>query len=301
MKLETFDFNSMAVRVLEREGQPWFVAADVCRVLELTNAAMACDGLDEDEKGVSITDTLGGKQKMNIISESGLYALIFKSRKPQARAFRKWVTAEVLPALRRGGEYVLPTGAVVAADAAVEVVSVLSFVRERCVGWTLERQMSLGLMVRRYAKSMGVVFQRVEEPGVGPVFGFARPVLEAVRVTMAPVQAVLENAEAQELAALLRSLHEEHHGNVVLSAEEVRRAAVRMGLFPRVMKMRSESARQSAFGCLVARYAGHVFPGGYVVENLRTSSRRLYAIRQEQGTENGELRTENTTRRDRAA
>ena len=65
-------------------------------------------GLDEDEKGISSTDTLGGHQEVVVVSESGLYALIFKSRKPHAVRFRKWVTAEGLPALRRNGSYAMP-------------------------------------------------------------------------------------------------------------------------------------------------------------------------------------------------
>jgi prophage antirepressor-like protein len=108
MSLTTFDFNSQAVRVMEREGQPWFVAADVCRVLEIANSRDAVSGLDEDEKGVGNADTPGGSQKMSLISESGLYALVFKSRKPEARTFRKWVTSEVLPAIRRTGAYQIP-------------------------------------------------------------------------------------------------------------------------------------------------------------------------------------------------
>lgn len=103
--LKHFNFEGADFRVVERSGQPWFVAADVCRVLELANSRDAVSALDEDEKGVAITDTPGGGQKMQVISESGLYALIFKSRKAQARAFRKWVTAEVLPALRQAGRY----------------------------------------------------------------------------------------------------------------------------------------------------------------------------------------------------
>lgn len=108
MKLETFDFNEAPVRVLLRDEQPWFVAADVCRVLELTNTSKTCETLDDDEKGITNGDTLGGAQQMLIISESGLYALVFKSRKPEARKFRKWVTSEVLPALRQTGAYQIP-------------------------------------------------------------------------------------------------------------------------------------------------------------------------------------------------
>ena len=108
--LQTFDFKSTPVRALDRAGQPWFVAADVCRALDISNHRDAVQALDDDEKGVANADTLGGVQKTQIISESGLYALIFKSRKPEAKAFRKWVTSEVLPAIRRTGGYAVLTG-----------------------------------------------------------------------------------------------------------------------------------------------------------------------------------------------
>ena len=104
-----FQFHDTTIAVMNRNGQPWFVAADVCRVLELTNTSKACDTLEDDEKGVTNGDTLGGKQQLLIISESGLYSLIFKSRKPEAKAFRKWVTSEVLPSIRKTGGYGLPT------------------------------------------------------------------------------------------------------------------------------------------------------------------------------------------------
>ncbi len=104
--LTVFDFEDAAVRIIARDGEPWFVAADVCRILELGNTGMAISRLDDDEKGVTNVDTLGGRQEMSIISESGLYALVFTSRKPEAKRFRKWVTGTVLPAIRRHGVYV---------------------------------------------------------------------------------------------------------------------------------------------------------------------------------------------------
>lgn len=98
-------------RLLKINGNPFFVAKDVCDVLGIINHKEVVARLDEDEKGVAIISPLqkfergGGKQKTLIISESGLYALIFQSRKPSAKAFRKWVTAEVLPAIRKNGGY----------------------------------------------------------------------------------------------------------------------------------------------------------------------------------------------------
>lgn len=103
-----FDFESNAVRVVEIEGEPWFVAADVCRVLEHSNSRMAMKRwLDDDEKGVTVCYTLGGEQEMSIVSESGLFALILHSRTPAAKRFRKWVTSEVIPSLRKYGSFTL--------------------------------------------------------------------------------------------------------------------------------------------------------------------------------------------------
>ncbi|WP_420415831.1 Bro-N domain-containing protein [Marinovum algicola] len=112
-----FDFEEQAVRVVMRGEDPWFVAADVCRVLGISNARDAVSRLDDDERDqvdamtVGNTDgqtQRGGARVFNIINESGLYALIFTSSKVEAKRFRKWVTSEVLPALRTYGRYDMP-------------------------------------------------------------------------------------------------------------------------------------------------------------------------------------------------
>lgn len=105
-----FHFEESAdVRVIVKEGEPWFVAKDVCDVLGLTNSRVSTQSLDPDEKGVSKVYTpAGGEQEMTIINESGLYALVIRSNKPNARKFRKWITAEVLPAIRKTGRYIGP-------------------------------------------------------------------------------------------------------------------------------------------------------------------------------------------------
>ena len=101
-----FNFGAHAVRVITRNNQPWFVASDVCNALGYINSRDAvAKHLDDDEKGVANSDTLGGKQQLTIISESGLYALVLRSRKPEARKFAKWVTSEVLPSIRQTGGY----------------------------------------------------------------------------------------------------------------------------------------------------------------------------------------------------
>lgn len=97
-----------AVRVVDMNGEPWFVARDVCECLELGNPRTSIALLDEDEKGVHTMDTPGGAQEMSIVSEAGLYSLILRSRKPEAKAFKRWITHEVLPAIRKHGGYLTP-------------------------------------------------------------------------------------------------------------------------------------------------------------------------------------------------
>lgn len=109
--LSVFSFQeSHPVRVVMVDGNPWFVAKDICDALGLTNSRVSLDALDDDEKGVTSTYTPGGNQKVSIISESGLYTLILRCRDAvkqgtTAWRFRKWVTNEVLPAIRKNGEY----------------------------------------------------------------------------------------------------------------------------------------------------------------------------------------------------
>ena len=110
--VEVFNFSQerKPVRVCAINGAPWFVAKDVCEVLGISKYRDSVAALDEDERGSVLMDTLGGKQQMAAINESGLYHLIFQSRKAEARKFRKWVTGEVLPSIRRKGYYGQPKG-----------------------------------------------------------------------------------------------------------------------------------------------------------------------------------------------
>ena len=98
-------YKDNQLRVIDKNGDPWFVAKDVCEILELGNTSQAVSYLDDDEKGISINDTPSGRQEMLIVSESGLYSLIFRSRKDEAKNFRRWVTHEVLPSIRKTGGY----------------------------------------------------------------------------------------------------------------------------------------------------------------------------------------------------
>ena len=104
--LAPFAFGSYQVRVItDAQGVPWFVAADVCNALDLGNSRDALTRLDDDEKSTASIPTPGGAQSFTTVNEPGLYSLIFGSRKPEARAFKRWVTHEVLPTIRRTGTY----------------------------------------------------------------------------------------------------------------------------------------------------------------------------------------------------
>lgn len=95
------------VRTMVIDNEPWFVGKDVADILEYRESAKAIrDRVDVDDKGVSVLDTPGGKQEMVIINESGLYSLILSSKLPKAKEFKRWVTGEVLPSIRKNGGYV---------------------------------------------------------------------------------------------------------------------------------------------------------------------------------------------------
>lgn len=98
------DFGELRIEM--KNGEPWFVAADVCRALDISNSRDAVNRLDADEKGVVLTDTPGGMQNVTIINEPGLYSLVLGSRKPEAKAFKRWITHDVIPAIRKTGGYI---------------------------------------------------------------------------------------------------------------------------------------------------------------------------------------------------
>lgn len=103
--LPTLTFEADSIRSVRKNGQRWFVAADICQALGLDRSRAAVSRLDEDEAAFVVIPTSGGPQKTHIVSESGAYHLTFVSRKPVAKQFRRWVTEEVLPQIRRTGEY----------------------------------------------------------------------------------------------------------------------------------------------------------------------------------------------------
>lgn len=106
-ELKTFENERFGnVRVTMIDNEPWFVATDVCKALDVKNNRDALTRIDDDEKGVALTDTLGGAQEVTVVNESGLYSLILGSRKPEAKVFKRWVTHDVIPTIRKTGGYV---------------------------------------------------------------------------------------------------------------------------------------------------------------------------------------------------
>ena len=95
-----------SVRTVTINGEPWFVASDVCKALEINNVSMAISRLDYDEKNtISLTEGIPGNPNNAIVNEPGLYSLVLSSRKPEAKAFKRWITHEVIPDIRQYGMY----------------------------------------------------------------------------------------------------------------------------------------------------------------------------------------------------
>ena len=169
-EIKPFLFEGEAlVRTVMVHGDPWFVATDVCRVLGIAQATRAVENLDQDEKGVTTTHTLGGLQELLIVSESGLYALVFRSRKPAAVRFRKWVTGEVLPALRRNGRYEM-------APSATEVIPPPLMERRAFPDWPLDEIRVKKGTVDMYKLVYGVMAAQ----WIAPQLGFPTPPPELI-------------------------------------------------------------------------------------------------------------------------
>ena len=106
-EIQIFNYNDREVRTIQKDGEPWFVLKDVCGILSLGTPARVAERLDADEVSLThLIDSIGRKQETTIINESGLYNVILRSDKPEAKPFRKWVTSEVLPSIRKTGGYI---------------------------------------------------------------------------------------------------------------------------------------------------------------------------------------------------
>ena len=111
MQVYTFNETDISIRIQNIDGNPWFVAKDLCDALELNDVRRAVEPLDDDEKLTGEILQSGQRRLMWLVNESGMYALVIRSNKPEAKKFRKWVTNEVLPSIRRTGSYTVQPAA----------------------------------------------------------------------------------------------------------------------------------------------------------------------------------------------
>jgi prophage antirepressor-like protein len=164
-----FQYQATNLRTFLKDGEPWFVAKDVCEVLEIKNSRDALSRLDEDEKDVALTDTPSGQQSMNVVNEYGLYNLILTSRKPEAKQFKRWITHEVIPSIRKTGQYVKPltereqliASMKLTLETAEEITHVKSEVKE--IRGMVENQITLDHgEQRRIQKAVGAKVYEIE-------------------------------------------------------------------------------------------------------------------------------------------
>lgn len=160
-EVSLFNFHGKQIRVVLIEGEPWWIAGDVCALLEISNSRDAIGRLDADERNtVALTDGTPGNPNRTIVNESGLYSLILSSRKPEAKAFKRWVTHEVLPQIRRTGAY----GREPAKEAPVPEAMMLVFQALILV----EQRLARVETVMRDAEGLPPATTRPPRPGVSP-------------------------------------------------------------------------------------------------------------------------------------
>ena len=134
-ELQIFEYQNNEVRTIERGGEPWFVLKDVCNILGISHVTDTVNRMDEDEVGqTEVIDSMGRKQIAYIVNESGLYNVILRSDKPEAKPFRKWVTSEVLPSIRKHGAYMTPEtleAAILNPDTIIRIATALKEERDK--------------------------------------------------------------------------------------------------------------------------------------------------------------------------
>ena len=157
-ELQIFNYNGNEVRTIQKDDESWWVLKDVCEVLDISQAVRVAERLDEDEVSQThITDSLGRQQSTYIINESGLYNVILRSDKPEAKPFRKWVTSEVLPSIRKHGAYMTPQKieeALLNPDTIIKLATNLKAEREKRM--ELERQAEKDKPLVTFANSVSV-------------------------------------------------------------------------------------------------------------------------------------------------
>jgi prophage antirepressor-like protein len=240
--LTVFEFREAVVRTqTDERGEIWFVASDVCRALDIGNVSQALVGLQDDERN-TLTTTEGirgrGNPNVNVISESGLYALIFKSRKPEAQDFRRWVTKEVLPSIRRTGSFGKSENGL------QEALALLLMAVERLQGKQL-RKAVLGIAA---ATSDGRDLARCWDEEVSPRW---------------------LAAENKEFGALVEVLE-----RGTFTSRRLMQRAGEIGIRGDIFRLPSDMAVRSAFGRWLMRYDGRTVRGFHFEARGHGNSRR---------------------------
>ena len=214
-----FQFKKHEVRVVEQEGAPWFVAKDVCNILGLDNITWALNGLDDDEQALEKLKSGCQHREMKIISESGLYCLIFKSRKSEAKKFRRWVTHEVLPSIRKTGGYISTSG--LTYDQQAELKEAVN----RAVRISGQnRQTAYNLTWNRLKKHFGV--ERYKEIPAAR-FHEAMALLEPPKALL-PSSLSLVNTDSLNATIAMSRLMAERKGELFSAIREVQKATARL-------------------------------------------------------------------------
>jgi prophage antirepressor-like protein len=167
-----FEFDGSQVRVIEEAGEPWWIVRDICGILGLDDARKTMDRVDEDERKIfPVIDSVGRRQDMWLVNESGLYSLILRSNKPEAKRFRKWVTSEVLPAIRKTGRYEAPRDdAIVCAEGMLAAARVIERQREQLAVLAPKAESFDQLMSANGCQPLQVVGKLPGMPGPNNIF-----------------------------------------------------------------------------------------------------------------------------------
>lgn len=239
MKNHTFSFGEQVVRVVEGLEGLWFCAADAGAALGIVNVRESIANFPDDEVGVSTTDTKHGSREITILSEPGLYRLIFQSRKPSAERFKRWVFAEVLPALRQTGSYTIPGRDV--DDEGCAQCAPPSLLTERTAAFL--------------ALASGLV-----DLGMTPVAAGNRAAqwLPAILCEASPAEDSEATAEAQDVARLLKACVARLHGAgpYPIPLSELQRLAEELGLLPECHG--TARAAATRLGAALYRHGNHI-------------------------------------------
>lgn len=225
-----FSFRSSEVRTLVINDEPWFVLSDVVGALGFSRSRDAARMLDDDEKGAHIVRTPGGDQEVIVINESGVYSLALRSRKPEAKPFRKWVTSEVLPAIRKTGQYVAQPYTRNPGDTlTVEQANTLRDLLTNSVK-KLPKEKQASAMVKGWSKLKAhfkTDYRHIPQAEFAEALSIvARHVAECGELLdVAPTQAQIESAA---LAAITKpgvrffaTFHENKHGEQVINLQSI--------------------------------------------------------------------------------